>query len=146
MRKGAAPSHDRRVKSDRVCAVIYRRKSALAKISRCPLKDRQPHSAKIPGKLTDAAVRHIEQQLTTKGSRALPYLGLANHFYRCRDCYAVRTPETYVAMFRSPGARFQPHSSRCPLGFRNYRTLRTHLNKGRFLGRADDSYRGSKNR
>jgi hypothetical protein len=89
MRKGAAPSHDRRVKSDRVCAVLSRRRSALAKISRCPLKDRQPHSAKIPGKLTDAAVRHIEQQITTKGSRALPYLGLANHFYRCRDCYAV---------------------------------------------------------
>src|SRR5215469_2671247 len=76
--------------SDNLSGVVARRNNpTLAKISRCPLRDRQPHTPRIPGTLTVAAVKHIEQQIATNGDRPLPYLGITNRFYRCRDCYVV---------------------------------------------------------
>jgi hypothetical protein len=65
------------------------RRELMAKLNRCPLRDRQPHTTQRPGILSAAAVKHIEQQIEKKGYIPLPYLGIANHFYRCKDCHAV---------------------------------------------------------
>jgi hypothetical protein len=62
----------------------------LARVSKCPRRDRQPHTAQIPETLTVGAIKHIEQQIATHGYRPLPYLGIANRFYQCRDCFDMK--------------------------------------------------------
>jgi hypothetical protein len=62
---------------------------SLERISKCPWRDRQPHSSRRPAILTVPAIKHIEQQIVTLGYRTLPYLGIAKRFYRCVDCFAV---------------------------------------------------------
>jgi excisionase family DNA binding protein len=57
--------------------------------SRCPLRDRQPHTSKSPDLLSQTAVENIERQIIDLGYKALPVLGAAQRFYRCADCYAV---------------------------------------------------------
>ena len=57
--------------------------------SRCPLRDRQTHTSKSPGFLTQSAVENIERQIVAQGYNPLPELGAAQRFYRCMDCYAV---------------------------------------------------------
>jgi hypothetical protein len=57
---------------DTLRGVVARRHNpTLAKINRCPLRDRQPHTPKRPGTLIVAAVKHIEQQIATNGYRPL---------------------------------------------------------------------------
>jgi hypothetical protein len=61
----------------------------LPKQSRCPLRDRSPHTSKSPGLLTQSAVENIERQIVDQRYNPLPVLGAAQRFYRCRDCFAV---------------------------------------------------------
>jgi hypothetical protein len=54
-----------------------------------PWRERELHATSQPRLLTEAAIKHIEEQINANGYPLLPYLGLAKHFYRCRDCHAV---------------------------------------------------------
>src|SRR5271170_7887221 len=72
-----------------VVARVLNRVGQFARVNRCPLRGRQPHSAKTAGVLTQPAVKHIEGQTSFHGHHPLPMLGIARRFYRCGDCFAV---------------------------------------------------------
>jgi hypothetical protein len=58
-------------------------------VIKCPLRDREPHTARKPERLDGTALKHIEHQITRNNYDSLPHLGIVKRFHRCLDCYAV---------------------------------------------------------
>ena len=57
--------------------------------SKCPWRDKIPHTTRKPEILTGSTVRDIEIQIALHGFPSLPYLGFAKQFYRCVECSVV---------------------------------------------------------
>jgi hypothetical protein len=58
-------------------------------ISRCPWHGHRTHTGARPEAVHDSVLLHIHQQIAVYHLRALPFFGIAEKLYRCRDCSAV---------------------------------------------------------
>jgi hypothetical protein len=58
-------------------------------ISKCPWREREPHTTTKPLFLTDVELQDIAAQISENGYRALPFSATGKQLFRCPDCNAV---------------------------------------------------------